>query len=147
MFGVLLILLGVVDGGLSFLFGQILYAGNLMNNWMGTVNYFVFGLAVLFLLCFIVFLFRVKSELSSTDGSGTDVLGCLILPIIFLFRLIETLGFSLLVFIIGCVGLILIFIFTDISILFRTNMFLYYASPVVMVAAGTGIIKILQSFE
>jgi hypothetical protein len=138
--GVLLIILGVVDGGLSLLFRQVLYTENLINNWMGTVNYFVFGAAILFLLCFIVFLRRLES-VSSTYSNVKKMLLILLFPLLLL---LESIEFSGLVFIIGCVGLILVFIFTDISIFFRTNMFLYYASPVVMVVSGAVITKIIE---
>jgi hypothetical protein len=110
----LLVILGVVDGILSFLVRNILNSENFMN-WMGTVNFFVFGMAVI----------ALSSLIADDIVSNAGIIGCLVSGTI-----------SAVVLIIGCIILVCTFIFTDISINFRSNMFLYYASPVIMIIAG-----------
>jgi hypothetical protein len=108
-----------VDGGLSFLFREILYTGNPLNNWMGTVNAYVFGTGVIFLLFFILaMVWILLLDDTSMGGCVAKVAG----PLFGVVCLITYVIFTLLV--------------PDIIVAFKTNRFLYYAGSIILIIDG-----------
>jgi len=117
----LLVTLGIVDGVLSFLSRSIMNSEKFLN-FMGTVNFFVCGMAVVILSSTIIdVIYRVVKR-------G-------------FFGWIDAGAASFVVGLIGFIILICVFIFTDIGVHFRTNMFLFWVSPVIMIIAGIVLLK------
>jgi len=114
----MLLVIGLVDGVISFLARNILHSPNFLN-FVGIVNFFVFGMAVSALISVIASAIVYNAGIIARLASGS----------------ISGVIFAV-VFIIGGIILICTFIFTDISVSFRASTFLYWASPVLMIIAG-----------
>ena len=124
---IICLILGLLDGGLSFLFRERIFAENLLNNWMGTVNVYIFGLASIVIICLILYkIIRLIRFLEADDGVGCllNLLVIIIIPILAL------------IFIITYV--LITFIFPNIIVTFKTNIFLYYAGSVILIIGALG---------
>jgi hypothetical protein len=125
---IIVLILGLLHGGLSFLLKEILYAGNPLDNWMGTVNTYFFGAGAVVLLVFILCV--IWSALIN-DGDAVGCLAKFLGPLLGVICIITYVVFTLFI--------------PDIIVAFKTNRFLYYAGSVIMIIDGV-LGKLLASY-
>jgi len=129
-FFVFILVLGILHGGLSFLFREILNAENLMHG-MAAVNAYVFGLLIIVVIVAIIIAIIVTIILLATFAisytSGISAEGLLVITgsIVGIFVFVTS------------VVVYSVFIFPNAIPAFRTNIFLYYFAPVLLIATGT----------